>query len=98
MSFHPSQMHSLSAKCQKVKRQAHLGKTCVFEPSVRHKAVYTGCTTYEGIVTIDDEIFYSGVFNVVMTNTSIKHVKINNNQTMACSEHAKMTRFAQYTG
>ena len=66
----------------KVKRQAHLGKTCVFEPSVRLKAVYTGCTAYEGIVTIDDDIFQSGIFNIVMTNTSMKHVKINNNQMM----------------
>ena len=69
-------------KMPKVKRHAHLGKTCVFQPSVRLKAVYTGCTTYEGIVTIDDDIFQSGIFNVVMTNTSMKHVKINNNQTM----------------
>ena len=37
---------------------------------------------YEGIVKIDDEIFQSGIFNVVMTNTSLKHVKVNNNQTM----------------
>ena len=42
----------IKCKMPKVKRQAHLGKTCVFEPSVRNKAVYTGCTTYEGIVTI----------------------------------------------
>ena len=55
---------------------------CVFEPSVRLKAVYTGCTTYEGIVTIDDEIFQSGIFKFAMTNTSRKHIKINNNQTM----------------
>ena len=55
---------------------------CVFEPSVRLKTVYTGCTTYDGIVTIDDEIFQSGIFNVVMTNTSMKHIKINNNQIM----------------
>ena len=55
---------------------------CVFEPSVRLKAAYTGCTTHEGIVTIDDEIFQSGIFNVVMTNTSMKHIKINSNQTM----------------
>ena len=54
----------------------------VFEPSVRLKAVYMGCTTYEGIVTIDDEIFQSSIFNVVMTNASMKHVKINNSQTM----------------
>ena len=73
-----------------VKKQAHLGKTCVFEPSVRPKAVYTGCTTYEGIVTIDDDIVQSGIFNVVMTNTSMKHVKINNNQTMGMLKHAKI--------
>ena len=72
----------IKCKMPKVKRQAHLGKTCVFEPSVRLKALYTGCTTYEGIVTIDDEIFQSGIFNVVMTNTSMKRVKINNNQMM----------------
>ena len=71
----------IKCKMPKVKRQAHLGKTCVFEPSARLKAVYTGCTTYEGIVTIDHEIFQSGNFNAVMTNTSTKHVKINNNQT-----------------
>ena len=72
----------IKCKMLKVKRQAHLGKTCVFEPSVRFKDVYTGCTTYEGIVTIDDEIFQSSIFNVVMTNTSMKHVKINKNQMM----------------
>ena len=53
----PSSNAFIKCKMPKVKRQAHLGKTCVFEPSVRLKAVYTGCTTYEGIVTIDDEIF-----------------------------------------
>ena len=72
----------IKCKMPKVKRPAHLGKTCVFGPSVRLTAVYTGCTAYEGIVTIDDEIFQSGIFNVVMTNTSMKYVKINNNQTM----------------
>ena len=66
----------------KVRRQAHLGKTCVFEPSVRHKAIYTGCTIYEGVVTIDEEIAQSGIFSVVVTNTSMKQIKVNNNQTM----------------
>ena len=72
----------INCKMPKVKRQAHLGKTCVSEPSVRLKAVYTGCTTYQGIVTIEEKIVQSGIFNFVMTNTSMKHVKINNNQTM----------------
>ena len=44
MSSDPSQMHSLSANCPRLKIQAHLGKTCISEPSVRHKAIYTGCT------------------------------------------------------
>ena len=72
----------IKCKIPKVKSGAHPGKTCVFEPSVRLKTVYTGCTTYEGILIIDDDIFQSGIFNVVMTNTSMKHVKITNNQTM----------------
>ena len=71
----------IKCKMPKVKRQATLVKH-VFEPSVRLKAVHTECTTYEGIVTIDDEIFQSGIFNVVMTNTLMKHVNTNNNQTM----------------
>ena len=77
----------IKCKMPKVKRQTHLGKTCVFEPSLRLKAVYTGCTTYEGIVTFDDEIFQSGTFNVVMINASIKHVTINNNQTMGMPQN-----------
>ena len=78
----PSSNAFIKCKMPKVKRQAHPGKTCVFEPSVTLKAVYTGCTAYEGIVTIDDDIVQSDIFNIVMTNTSMKHVKINNNQTM----------------
>ena len=80
----------IKCKILKVKRQAYLGKTCVFEPSVRHKVIYTCCTTYEGIVIIDDEIVQSGILNVVMTNTSMKDVKINNNQTTG------MLRTCQY--
>ena len=72
----------IKCKMPKVKRQEHLGKTSIFEHSVRHKAIYTGCTTYEGIVNTNDEIFQSGIFNAVVINTSMKHVKINNNQTM----------------
>ena len=37
---------------------------------------------YEGIVPTDDEIVQSVIFNVVMTNTSMKHIKINSNQKM----------------
>ena len=65
----------------KVKRQVYLGKTCVFEPSVKQKAIYTGCTTFQGVVSIDHEIVQSGIFNVFMTNTSMKYIKGNNNKT-----------------
>ena len=65
-----------------VKRKANLNKTCVFEPSYKHRSTYSMCNTYDGIVTITEEVVKSGSFKVVMTNTSNKHVKINNNQTL----------------
>ena len=37
---------------------------------------------YEGLVTVDDNIVSSGVFNIVMTNNSNRHIKIHSNQTM----------------
>ena len=40
------------------------------------------CNTYDGIVTITEEVVKSGTFKVVMTNRSNKQVKINNNQTL----------------
>ena len=36
------------------------------------------CNTYDGIVTITEEVVKSDTFKVVMTNRSNKHVKINN--------------------
>ena len=65
-----------------VKRKANLNKTCVFEPSYKHRSTYSMCNTYDGIVTITEEVVKSGTFKVVMTNRSNKHVKINNNQTL----------------
>ena len=37
---------------------------------------------YEGLVTVDDDIVRSGVFNIVMANKSNRHIKIHSNQTM----------------
>ena len=54
----------------------------MFEPSFRHRSLYSHCDTYEGPVTVDDNIVSSGVFNIVMTNKSNRQIKIHNNQTM----------------
>ena len=65
-----------------VKRKSNLGKTCVCEPSYKHRSTYFECNTYDGIVTNTEDIVKSGTFNVVMTSRSNKHVKINSNQTV----------------
>ena len=54
----------------------------MFEPSFKHKSLYSHCDTYEGLVTVDDTITSSGVFNIVMTNRSNRHIKVCSNQTM----------------
>ena len=40
------------------------------------------CTTYEGIVTLDDSVVYSDIFKIVMTSKFNRHVKITKHQTM----------------
>ena len=54
----------------------------MFEPLFKHRSLYSHCKTYEGLVTVDDNIVRSGVFNIVMTNKSNRHIKICSNQTM----------------
>ena len=81
----------LKCKIPKVKRKANLGRICVFEPSFGHRSTYSHCNIYEGRVTINDGVVSSGTFNIVMTNRSDSHIKINNNQTMgmlrSCEEN-----------
>ena len=43
---------------------------------------YVNCTTYEGIVTLDDSVVSSGTFNIVMTNRSNKHIKVTKGHIM----------------
>ena len=66
----------------KVKGKAYIGRSCVFEPLFRNRSLYSYCNTYEGFVTVDDNIVSSGVFNIAMTNKSNIHIKIHSNQTM----------------
>ena len=56
------------------------GVVCLNHHSDR--SLYSHCDTYEGLVTVDDNIVSSGVFNIVMTNKSNRHIKIHSNQTM----------------
>ena len=72
----------VKCKMPKVKGRAYFGRSCVFEPSFRHKCLYSHCNTYEGLVTVNDNIVSSGVLNIVMANKSNRHIKIHNNQTM----------------
>ena len=66
----------------KAKGKAYFCRSCVFEPSFKHRSLYSHCEIYEGLVTVDDSIVSSGVFNIVMTNKSKRHIKIHSNQTM----------------
>ena len=79
-------------KCRlpRAKRKPYVGRSCVFEHSLKHRSQYSHCDTYEGLVTLDDTITSSGVFNIIMTNKSNRHIKIHSNQTMdmlcSCAE------------
>ena len=81
----------ISCRMPKAKGKAYTGRSCVFEPSFKHRSLYLHCNTYEGLVTVDDNTVSSGVFNIVMTNKSNRHIKIYSNQTMgilcSCEDH-----------
>ena len=77
----------IQCKLPRVKGKSYIGRSCVFEPSFKHRSLYSHCNTYEGLVTVDDTIASSGVFNIVMTNKLNRHIKIHSGQTigMLCS-------------
>ena len=54
----------------------------MFEPSYKHRSNYSGCDTYDDLVTLDDTVVKTGIFNIVMTNMSKKHIKVNKGQTI----------------
>ena len=72
----------IRCRMPKAKGRAYIGRSCMFEPSYRHRSLYCYCNTYEGLVTVDDNIVSSGIFNIVMTNKSNRHIKIHSIQTM----------------
>ena len=73
----------IRCKLPKAKGKLYIGKSSVFEPSFKHRSQYSQCNTYEGLVTVDDTITSSGVFNIVMTNKSNRNIKIHSGQTMS---------------
>ena len=62
----------------------------MFEPSNRHKAHYTNCKTYNGLVTFDDQNTKSDSFEIVMTNNSNQHIKVAKNQTLKSCEQEQI--------
>ena len=85
-------------KVPKVKLKASLGKNCVFEPSYKHRSNYVNCTTYEGIVTLDDSFVSSGTFNIVMASRSNKHIKVIKGHTMGMLKPVRKISFAPSIG
>ena len=84
----------IRCRMPKAKGRAYIGRTCVFEPSFRHRSLYSHCDTYKGCVTVDDNIVSSGVFNKVMTDKSNRHIKIHNNQTMGMLHSCKYSQIS----
>ena len=46
----------IKCKMSKAKGKAYIGQSCVFEPAFKHRPLYSYCNTYEGFVTVDDNI------------------------------------------
>ena len=67
----------IQCKVPKEKLKASLGKNCVFEHSYKHRSNYVNCTTYEGIVTLDDSVVSSAWLAVVENQLSGKSKRCN---------------------
>ena len=47
------------------KGKTYIGRSCVFEPSFKHRSLYSHCDTYEGLVTVDDNIVSPGALTLL---------------------------------
>ena len=86
ISIPPRSNAMIKCKAQKVLCHQNYGRICVFEPSTRHTSDNAACHTYNGTVVIDDDVKISGIFEIAMTNTSWKTVKIRRNTNMGLLE------------
>ena len=78
----PKSNAMVKCRAPNISCQEHFEKICLFEPSSRHKSENSACHTYNGTVLMDNEVVSSGIFEIVMTNTSYKTVKIRKNTNM----------------
>ena len=72
----------IPCRLPKLLRHSNPGRNFVFESSYKLGSNYSGCDTYDGLVTLDDTIVKSGIFNIVMTYRSNRHIKTNKGQTI----------------
>ena len=74
----------IKCKAAKITCQKHYEKICAFKSANRHKSDFSECHTYE------DTMKNSGIFHIVMTIQSGRHVKITRNDSMgllkSCAE------------
>ena len=77
-------------KAPKEKLKVSLGKNYVFEPSYKHGSNYVNCTTYEGIVTLNNSVVRSDTFNINMTNRSNKDIKVTKGHIMSMLKTCKL--------
>ena len=68
MVLPPYSNRYIKCRLPRAKGKPYIGRSCMFEPSVKHKSQYSHCDKYEGLVTVDDTIASFGVFNIIMTN------------------------------
>ena len=69
-------------RMSRAKGKTYIDRSCVFEPSFKHRSLYSHCETYEGLVTVDESIVSLGVFNIIMIYKCNRHIKIHSNQNM----------------
>ena len=73
----------MPCRLPKLLRHSNPRRNFVFEPSYKHRSNYSDCDTSDGLITLDDTIVKTGIFTIVMTNRSNKHIKVNKGQTIS---------------
>ena len=76
ISIPPRSNAMVKCRAPKVICHQNYESICVLEPSNRHTSNNAACHTYNGTVVMDDDVKRSGMFEIAMTNTSWKTVKI----------------------
>ena len=64
------------------RRRETKDRQCLFEPSNKHQANFSDCSTWPGVVTMDDSVVKTGKFCVTMTNKTNRIMKVRENLTI----------------